>query len=386
MPSLESDQYVFIDDMMRLAVSSRGGYYDNGTAAISSVSEDQRIEGDFVTSPEISQLFGEVIGVWMYYRCMDVLRISVDTKLNIIEFGPGRGTLMYCAMRTLLSMLNASMPEYDVNENLRVHMYDISDVLMSLQQERLKDYSHLVQWHCADNGINSMREFCTKIAEENAVNIVVANEFFDALPIKQYQMHEGKWHELAIRSTENVFTNWSSTKYEIFKTDRVYSPKIEHTNARDGAILEINNYTHDYTSLIFKHLLNVTKSSMLLIDYGYNIDPQKRAHEQYVSTLQGVKNHKYHDVMSRIGDVDISAHVDFNSIIEQTTEHMYNSIYMNQRDFLHQYHIVSRKNALQAKNPQLSETLEKQYKMLVDGSKPTSMGVLFKVLSITNIQ
>src|SRR5690606_6907285 len=130
--------------------------------------------GDFTTAPEISQLFGEMIGVWVM---MTWEKMGKPDKIQIIELGPGRGTLMRDILRTL-----HVMPE--LQEKLQVHLVEFSPRLKQIQSETLK--GAMVHWHEHFDNV------------PNAPSLIVANEFFDALPIEQAVYHDGNWFQRVI--------------------------------------------------------------------------------------------------------------------------------------------------------------------------------------------
>ena len=132
--------------------------------------------GDFTTAPEISQMFGELIGIW----CVSSWQtLQVPDPFHLIELGPGRGTLM-------ADLLRAAKVMPGFHDSVQVHMVESSPVLRVLQEKTLAGAGLHVTWH----------ENVGSLPEEPA--IIVGNEFFDALPVQQLQRGESGWHERVV--------------------------------------------------------------------------------------------------------------------------------------------------------------------------------------------
>ena len=129
--------------------------------------------GDFITSPEISQIFGELIGLWAG-ECW--LQLGAPSTINLVELGPGRGTLMADALRVLRVVKG-------FQRAMRVHLVETSPVLRQMQEVTLAPWIDQIEWH---QSIETL---------PNGPCIILANEFFDALPIRQMQKTDHGWHE-----------------------------------------------------------------------------------------------------------------------------------------------------------------------------------------------
>lgn len=311
-------------------------------------------DGDFITAPEVSQMFGEMIGIWVYKQW---LILGKPKKLNIVEFGPGRGVLMRDLLRVVLKT--------DMKNHISVFLYDVNEALIKKQKDTLATFSD-VRW----------LENISQVEAETS--IFIANEFFDALPITQYIKVNENWYESILRSTpagDNIIFD----KFEVEEYINEYL-NYEHKNAKDGAIIEESKISADYVRLLANHVKN-HGSSVLILDYGYDVEPGERQSSQYFSTLQGIKKHQYTPILHDIGNVDISAHVDFNRIrkIAGNIEVKVSNT-ITQKEFLLEQGISQRLQDLVLKNPELKNILYSQYDRLVSDKE---MGNLFKAMVIS---
>jgi len=319
---LDKQKYVTIDALMSFALND---YYTSNEA----------VGSDFITAPEISQMFGEIVALW----CLDVWQ---DRKgFNLVELGPGTGALMFNILRTISKV----RPEFITYLNQIVFL-EINPYLKKKQLEILAPYKDKIRYI----------ESVDKIPD----GIVIANEFFDALPIKQYKKIQNSWHEVVV------------TKGLRFDTSKASITINNHPNAQEEAILEIS----EAQQALMQSLCKI-KGNVLIIDYGYDIDPKLRQSDQYKSTLQSIKNHQYCDVSKNIGEADLTTHVDFYALRQiAQNQGVFHKI-QSQKDFLESYGISLRLQQLISYNPELAKTLNNQYSRLVE-----DMGELFKVLML----
>lgn len=264
-------------------------------------------KGDFTTAPEITQIFGEIIGIWCINRWE---RAGKPAKCAIVELGPGRGTLMNDLLRGI-RMVKDFAPE--------IHLVEISPVLTKMQQAKLKN--HKVTWH-------------TEIPELNLPTIVIANEFFDALPIKQFV---GDKERMIIADGDNLAFNMP---------------------AEEGLVKEVCPQAEQIIAKLPKQTI-----AGALIDYGYTDNEAK------IDTLQAMKKHEYTQVLENPGEVDLTAHVDFVALRKYLTKYSnkLGKIY-SQKEFL-----LGHGADVRAKILNKEIDLER----LID---PTQMGELFKVI------
>lgn len=210
--------------------------------------------------------------------------------------------------------------------------------------------------------------------------IIVANEFFDAMPIKQYIKVKELWYE-RIFVVQPVDGRIKYDKISVNKQLQEYLLQT-HIEAKDGAVLEESYKSIEIIKFIAQHLKKLS-GSCLIIDYGYDIALSNRNRYQYNPTLQAVKNHKYCPILENCGKADLSAHVDFytlKTVAKNSKINVINTIL--QRDFLIENGILLRSKTLQDKlNNEQAQIIEKQVERLIS---PKQMGVLFKVLQIMN--
>lgn len=319
---LESQKYITIDKLMSLALNN---YYTSKEA----------VGTDFITAPEISQMFGEMVALW----CLDVWQDKKE--FSLVELGPGTGSLMFNILRTASKV----RPEF-IKSLKQIVLLEINPHLKKRQLEILAPYKDKIRY--IDN------------IDQIPNGIVIANEFFDALPIKQYQKVQGQWHEVVVK------------KGLLFSLSQAPTPMDYHPNAQEGAILEIS----PAQKALMKKLCKI-KGAVLIIDYGYDIDPKIRTSDQYKSTLQSLTNHQYCDILKNLGETDLTAHVDFYTL-KQIARNIPNKI-QTQKEFLESHGIFVRLQQLISHNPELDIILTNQYNRLIG-----DMGSLFKVLILND--
>ncbi len=230
--------------------------------------------GDFITAPEISQVFGELVGGWL----VDVWhRAGAPDPVNLVELGPGRGTLMS-------DILRVARLDQAFRSALRIHLVEISPVLQERQRETLQPTGVAIDWHgsLADIPAGPM--------------LLVANEFFDALPIRQHVGCNGEWRERLIGRSEDGLLTFMP------------GPGLLECAlpADDGAIIE----TSPASSAVMDEVaarIGARGAAALIIDYGY-VGPTAG------ETLQAVRNHLHVDPLADPGEADLTAHVDFAAL------------------------------------------------------------------------
>ncbi|WP_342360696.1 class I SAM-dependent methyltransferase [Terrarubrum flagellatum] len=301
--------------------------------------------GDFITSPDISQMFGELIGVWMatVWRAM-----GAPAEIHLVELGPGRGTLMSDALRALRAlpgMTNAA----------RVHLVETSPTLREMQQAALVGAPAPISWHETIDAL------------PRAPLIIVANEFFDALPIRQYLRNEDGWRERRIGCDDEgrlQFTPGELT--EITGRDEAPPGAIMETSPTSLAIIESLS-----TRLV------ADGGAALFIDYGHAFDGLG-------DTLQAMKAHQYVDVFSTPGEADLTAHVNFAALGEAARKAgAATQGPVTQAAFLHAMGIATRAAALARRATDDQKImLAAGMARLTDTKNKRAMGRLFRVLAI----
>jgi len=315
-------------------------------------------KGDFITAPEISQLFGEMIGIWVAQAWQNA---GAPTNIALVELGPGRGTLMNDLLR-----VTKHIPGFW--DSIEVHLVEQSSKLIKQQQAALEHYfSHIkFFWH------DSVKRLPQKPI------ILVANEFFDALPVNQYIKNKDLWHEIMVAiMPENG--NFYFMEMPVHQKIQAYLSE-ENPNAKHRSVVEYSTAS----ILVMQDICDLIKSNGIaacIIDYGYNQDKQIRT--SFNSTLQAVKNHKYHPVLSDIGEADLTAHVDFNAL-KQVADNRDCQTYTisTQGEFLKSLGIEKRLNSL-SKNAS-SEQIYSLYSGFERLTSDEQMGKLFKVLLVAS--
>jgi SAM-dependent MidA family methyltransferase len=227
-------------------------------------------EGDFITSPEISQLFGELIGIW----CAQAFQaIGAPDKINLIELGPGRGTLMSDILRAA-----KVMPEFA--RALCVHLVETSPVLRAVQQQVL---GAQVTWH---SGLTTLPE---------GASLIIANEFLDALPIRQFEFRDGHWMERRVGVGGD-----GRLKLGLVPSRQSFGSQPE------GTVIETSLSRESLARAIGARLA-AWPGAALIIDYGH----LKSAPGD---TLQAVRAHRPCSILDRPGQSDLTSHVDFEAI------------------------------------------------------------------------
>ncbi|MGX6959768.1 MAG: class I SAM-dependent methyltransferase [Rickettsia endosymbiont of Pentastiridius leporinus] len=346
---IRQNAYITCDRLMEEALSlNPTSYYKH----VKSLAE----EGDFITAPEVSQLFGEIIGLWCIKEWQ---RIGCPNNCSLVELGAGRGLLMRDLLRTA-----KLVPQF--YNALSVHIIDINENFIAQQKSNLQKFNLPINWH------SSIEDIPKK------PTIFIANEFFDAMPIKQYIKVKESWYE-RIFVVQPVDEKIKYDKIAVSKQLQEYLLKT-HTEAKDGAVLEKSYKSIEIMKFISEHIEKLGGSG-LIIDYGYDINPNTRTRYQYNSTLQAIKNHTYCSIIENIGIADLSSHVDFHALKTVAINSKIKAIdTISQRDFLIENGILLRKQTLQDKldQPQ-AQLIEKQVDRLISLKE---MGSLFKVLQV----
>jgi NADH dehydrogenase [ubiquinone] 1 alpha subcomplex assembly factor 7 len=306
-------------------------------------------EGDFTTSPNITRLFSEMIAIWVITFWKS---IGSPKKFNLIELGAGNGEMMRVIIDTL-----KNFPECFDNCNFQIH--EKSTFLTEQQQQNLKLEN--VIWLDDIKKVNSNP------------TIFLANEFFDALPIKQFFKKNEGWVERFVN-----FKKINKAKFKEQLTDiKKIEKKLNFEISKDQNIIEYSPSSFEY----LKNICNtITKNDggILIIDYGHL---NAKMHE----TLQAVNNHKYSNVLENIGDSDITYNINFNLFQKFINQfHNLNSLVSNQKKFLTSMGILQRAEII-SKNISFSKKTDLFYRIrrLIDEKQ---MGELFKVMLIKNIK
>jgi len=301
------------------------------------------VGGDFTTAPEISQIFGELIGAWLVTQWV----IMGKPKAALAELGPGRGTLM-------ADILRATSRVKGFHESISVHLMEVSPALRQKQWNSLAGKHTDINWHLGFGEI------------PNKPLLLVANEFFDALPIRQFLHLDSGWKERMValdpRGKLHFVLEPATPPYPL-KDEPISDSYYEYSDAATQMALVIGNRIVTYGG------------TALIIDYGYE--------GSHGDTLQAVKNHAYHDILTDPGTADITAHVDFNNVIHAAVTGGANAYGpVDQGKFLLSLGATERTEIL------CKKATAKQKKSLLAGlerlTDPKQMGELFKLLALVH--
>jgi SAM-dependent MidA family methyltransferase len=313
------------------------------------------VEGDFTTAPEISQMFGELLGLW----AAEVWALmGSPTQIQLVEFGPGRGTLMSDALRALQVAGNFA-------QALNVHLIETSPYLEAQQRETLAQTQFKIEWHTS---LDSVPE---------GPSIYFANEFFDALPVRHFVRYNEEWFEKVIGLEDD------GSFY--FGLEALPEPTIR-AQAPEGTVLEIGGAAHRLMAALAQRLLK-HPGAALIIDYGH-------VQTDFGETLQALQNHKAVDPLAEPGEADLTAHVDF-AALARTAKAIGATVSgpVRQADFLAKLGIFERAAGLKRQaTPRQAIEVDRALLRLVStadepgagGVMAPGMGELFKVIAVTS--
>ena len=301
-------------------------------------------KGDFITAPDVSQLFGEMIGVYLAL-CFD--QLDVEKPVTLVELGPGRGTLMADVLRTLKQLKPTQF------ELLDVALVETSPRLRALQFKALATFKNPA-FH---NSIASL--------PKDKPLLIMGNEFLDALPVHQYVKIGAHWRErmVTVQDGKLAFTTGASTLASSeLPADTMHS--------EDGAIFEI---APARLAMVEELVAQVKAQSgaAVLIDYGH-------MQSGIGDTLQAMRAHGFAPVLETPGDVDLTSHVDFEPLQKVAARAGCDTSLITQGAFLLELGILQRAGAFGAGK---SAKLQAEIKIAVERlAGAAQMGQLFKVL------
>lgn len=305
--------------------------------------------GDFVTAPEISQLFGEIIAIWVMHVWE---KLNRPEKFSLVELGPGKGSLVHDITRVT--------KKYDnFYHSMSLHLIEVSPILRSVQEQTLKGIN--VKWH---EDIDNLPKQPT---------IFIANEFFDALPINQFTYSNGKWHENRIAKQDDssfkIVQASRSETIDFYNVDRM-TMDSKNLNGKffDGAVMEVSPLGIEILSRVEEQIYK-NKGAALIIDYGY-------IYSSYKSTLQSIKQHNYSNFLEDVGSSDITALVNFQAL-KHSLQYASCKI-LTQREFLYLFGIKERvQNLIKNVNNMQKNKIFNEFLRLTE-----NMGTLFKAMLI----
>ncbi len=303
-------------------------------------------KGDFITSPEISQAFGETIAAYF----LDQILSQTDV-VSLVEMGAGKGTLFNDIYRSI----NKISQKLQLNPAINYAIIEISETLTKIQQDLL---GNKVKWY------KNFTDFTIKTSHKI---YFVCNELFDCFATHQFIKTRLGWQERMIGLIENqlcfIAEEFNPLKNKIIT--EIFTRLHPQINLQENDIFEHSFAAINFTDQLCEKIKNDGQMA-LIIDYGYVDCPLK-------SSLQAVKNHQYSDVLQNIGQADLTSLVDFSALQKTAQKHNLHSSLINQGDFLISLGILERKKAL--KDVDTSDAIDR----LINKNQ---MGEVFKFLLI----
>jgi NADH dehydrogenase [ubiquinone] 1 alpha subcomplex assembly factor 7 len=304
-------------------------------------------KGDFITAPNISRLFSEMISIWTFSFWQS---LGSPKKFNLIELGAGNGEMMKVLMESF-----QNFPTFLKSCNFIIH--EKSPLLTKIQKKKLSNSK--IVWLSNINKIK--KNPC----------IFIANEFFDSIAIKQFKKKKNLWFEKFVSFKNKKEAYFFEKKIDIKKIEK----KISYQISKNQNFIEYSelglNYLKDISKIIKKN-----KGGLLLIDYGYTEKKMK-------NTLQAISNHKLASILKNIGNVDITHNINFN--LFKTFTKLIGGLENNlttQKEFLLKMGIKQRAEII-SKNQNFLKKADIYYRLkrLIDEKQ---MGNLFKVMLVKN--
>ncbi len=338
---------ISMEQFMRIAMAHPDyGYYK--------VNQPFGLAGDFTTSPEICQIFGELIGLWCAHTWQ---QMGAHTDIIIAEIGPGRGVLM-------ADFLRGTSHIQGFHDSIEIAMVETSEFLTSLQEKRLFNLHPRIKWY----------KNITQLPAKPA--LIFSNELFDVLPVQQYIKQHGLWCEKMLGiddAGQLAFVLKKLQNVEFGRLGRNLDYQIFLPRVGDAAVFEIC----PDAVILWEEICARVKlhgGASLVIDYGY-------VESEFIDTIVALRRHKQCDVLTNIGTADISAHVDFGLLINiaQKSDIAVSQV-ISQGKFLRDLGIEIRAQML-AKNANASQKQElaSSVARLIEDEQ---MGKLFKVLAV----
>ena len=304
-------------------------------------------QGDFITAPNISILFSEMIAIWTIAFWQN---LNCPKEINIIELGAGNGEMIYQMITSF-----DKFPSFKKSYN--IFILEKSSYLKKLQKKKLKNFK--IYW------LNNLNKIKT------GPKIFLANEFFDALPVKQFISKNNKWYEKYVDLTDK-----NNLKFiEIISNIKKFEKKIGIKISNNQKFIEYSPLSFEYLKKISNHIKN-QNGGLLIIDYGYS-------EKSMIDSLQAIKRHKSTSVLKDYGNIDITYKINFK-LIENLINHLKlkSQGITSQRNFLISLGILERAEII-SKNLPFSKKADIYFRLkrLIDKNE---MGELFKAMLITN--
>lgn len=308
-------------------------------------------DGDFITAPEVSQMFGEMLGIWVVSTWQS---LGQPESFALCEMGPGRGTLMNDILRTVKKL------DQNCFDHAEIFLIETSLKLRQKQKERLAAQNASINWidQFSDLPLSPL--------------ILIANELFDCLPIHQYIFDGQNWRERMVGVSQNG-------QELIFGTGSIISslilPYWIADPIREGMILEVSPARESLMDEIAQYI-GKNRGGALIIDYGA-IEPKP------ADTLQAMSKHQFSDVLANPGKDDLTSHVDFAALAYRAKQNHCQTHMMTQGEFLVALGLIERaQNLGRGRDIAFQEKIRSDVERLAAHNQ---MGDLFKVLCVSDI-
>lgn len=336
---IKKSQIITLDKYINEALyNHKKGYYMKGNPFGK--------KGDFITAPNISILFSEMIAIWIISFWQN---LNFPKKFNLIELGAGNGEMIFQMIKVF-----ERFPLF--KKSCKINILEKSKSLKKIQKIKLKNKN--IKWLSSLNKVS------------NIPNIFIANEFFDALPIKQFIKIRNKWYEKNINFSKRDKPKFINTLVDLSKFENKVGFKISNKQR----FIEYSPLAIDYLKIISKKI-NLNNGGILIIDYGYWDNSMK-------NTLKSIFQHKFGNILNNFGNSDISYNLSFK-LLEKVIKKLNLKIQgsTNQRNFLINLGILKRAELI-SKNLPFSKKADIYFriKRLIDVK---SMGELFKIIVAT---
>ncbi|WP_439502269.1 class I SAM-dependent methyltransferase [Aminobacter ciceronei] len=305
------------------------------------------VEGDFTTAPEVSQMFGELVAVWLYAAWQAA---GSPTGATLAEIGPGRGTLMKDVLRVLQKLDGAFVA------GASIALVETSPKLRGVQKQTLASSGIRIDWHDTVSTLPTAPLF------------IVGNELFDAIPTRQFVRIGAAWHERAVGLEETGELGFVAGPATI---ETALLP-VAAATAPEGAIFEFAPARTGTMEQIATHLATFGGAG-LFFDYGH-VEPG------IGDTLQALRKHHYDDALANPGEADLTSHVDFAALALAARAHGLDAHLATQGAFLLAMGLLERAGKLGADADAAGrEKIRGEVERLAG---PDAMGTLFKVLAV----
>lgn len=305
---------------------------------------------DFITSPEISQVFGELLAAYLlqiFSQSSLGQKSGQKGKISLVEMGAGRGVLFFDILSSIKKLAEKNNAlAIDFLESATFHIVEISEVLKKIQQEKLAGFN--IRWH---------ENFADFLKEADWI-FFISNELFDCFSIDQFINTDIGWCERLIDCDRFITKNFDPKIHQ-------FAQELAGVNAPFGAVFECSEAANFFMTQLCQ-ALKTQGGIAINFDYGY-------LKTEFANTLQAVKNHQKIDPLKAPGDADLTAHVDFGSLDKIAKNLGLSSSLITQREFLISLGIEERRKKLPDEDSAIDRLIA-----------PDQMGELFKCHIIWN--